>query len=108
MAGQPVHLDERAGRRWFLVPLILLLAARIPWASPLGRCAGPGLALAFLGVTGVLLIWDLRHPKRFYLIFTRHHWRSWLVRGSFIIGAYGGAAAAYLAARWPVRWPPSR
>ena len=80
-----------------LVPLILLLAARIPWASPLGRWAGPGLALAFLGVTGVLLIWDLRHPKRFYLIFTRHHWRSWLVRGSFIIGAYGGAAAAYLA-----------
>ena len=47
-------------------------------------------------MTGVLLIWDLRHPLRFYLIFTRHHWRSWLVRGSFIIGAYGAATVAYL------------
>jgi Ni/Fe-hydrogenase subunit HybB-like protein len=60
-----------------------------------GRWAAPVLALAFLGLTGVLLIWDLRHPGRFYLIFTRHHWRSWLVRGSFIIGGYGGAAALY-------------
>ena len=32
--------------------------------------------------------WDLEHPERFYLIFTKHHWRSWLVRGAFIIGAY--------------------
>jgi hypothetical protein len=30
------------------------------------------VALAFLGTTGVLLIGDLRHPARFYLIFTRH------------------------------------
>ena len=44
------------------------------------------MALGFLAVTGGLLIWDLKHPLRFYLIFTRHHW---LVRGSFIIGAYG-------------------
>jgi Ni/Fe-hydrogenase subunit HybB-like protein len=44
----------------------------------------------------VLLIWDLRHPWRFYLIFTRHHWRSWLVRGSFIIGGYGAAVTVYL------------
>ena len=35
---------------------------------------------------------------RFYLIFTRHHWRSWLVRGSVILGGYGGAIALYLVA----------
>jgi formate-dependent nitrite reductase membrane component NrfD len=34
------------------------------------------------------LIWDLEHPKRFYLIFTRPQWRSWLVRGAFIIAGY--------------------
>jgi len=44
----------------------------------------------------VLLIWDLKHPLRFYLIFTRHHWRSWLVRGSFIIAGYGAAVTVYL------------
>ena len=56
------------------------------------------LALAFLTLTGALLIADLKHPRRFYLIFTRHHWRSWLVRGSVILGGYGGVVALYLAA----------
>jgi Fe-S-cluster-containing dehydrogenase component len=79
-----------------LVPLILVLAGRLSWGSPVARWAAPGLALAFLVITGVLLIWDLKHPLRCYLIFTRHHWRSWLVRGSFIIAGYGGAAAVYL------------
>jgi Fe-S-cluster-containing dehydrogenase component len=79
-----------------LVPLILILAGRLSWDSPLARWAAPAVALAFLGSTGILLIWDLRHPARFYLIFTRPQWRSWLVRGSFIIGGYGGAVALYL------------
>ena len=79
-----------------LVPLILILPGHLTWASPLARWAAPGVALAFLGITGVLLVWDLRHPGRFYLIFTRHHWRSWLVRGSFILGGYGGAVTLYL------------
>jgi Fe-S-cluster-containing dehydrogenase component len=79
-----------------LAALILVLAGRLSWQDPTARWAAPALSLAFLGVTGVLLIWDLRHPWRFYLIFTRHHWRSWLVRGSFILGGYGGAAALYL------------
>jgi Fe-S-cluster-containing dehydrogenase component len=79
-----------------LVPLILILTGQLSWDSPLARWAAPAVALAFLGITGILLIWDLRHPARFYLIFTRPQWRSWLVRGSFIIGGYGGAAALYL------------
>src|SRR5271169_1231616 len=79
-----------------LVPLLLILTHRLSWQSATTRWAAPGLALAFLGLTGLLLIWDLRHPMRFYLIFTRHHWRSWLVKGSFIIGAYGLVAALYL------------
>ncbi|MHB1535574.1 MAG: NrfD/PsrC family molybdoenzyme membrane anchor subunit [Acidimicrobiales bacterium] len=79
-----------------LVPLILILAGRLAWHDSLARWAAPLLALGFLGVTGVLLIWDLKHPARFYLIFTRHQWRSWLVKGSFVIGAYGTAVAVYL------------
>lgn len=51
------------------------------WVTPL-------LALLFLGVTGTLLIWDLEHPKRFYLIFTKGQRRSWLVKGAYIIAAY--------------------
>jgi formate-dependent nitrite reductase membrane component NrfD len=42
----------------------------------------------FLAITGGLLLWDLEHPERFYLIFTRPQWRSWLVKGAFIIAGY--------------------
>jgi formate-dependent nitrite reductase membrane component NrfD len=52
----------------------------------------------FLGITGGLLITDLKHPMRFYLIFTRPHWRSWLVRGAFIVSGYGAVLTAYLLA----------
>ena len=79
-----------------VVPLLLILAGTMPWSSPVASWAAPLVALAFLGLTGVLLIWDLKHPLRFYLIFTRHQGRSWLVRGSFIIGGYGAAVAVYL------------
>ncbi len=80
----------------FLVPVILVLAGRMGWNEPTARWVAPLVALGFLAVTGALLIWDLQHPFRFYLIFTRHHWKSWLVRGSFIIGGYGGAVTLYL------------
>jgi Fe-S-cluster-containing dehydrogenase component len=82
----------------FGVPAVLALAGFLGWDNAAVRWAAPALALAFLGVTGVLLIADLKHPARFYLIFTRHHWRSWLVRGSFVLGGYGGAVALYLLA----------
>jgi Fe-S-cluster-containing dehydrogenase component len=52
----------------------------------------PGAALVaslFLALTGVLLIVDLRQPQRFLWTLTRPQWRSWLVRGAYIIGVYG-------------------
>ena len=47
------------------------------------------MALVFLGLTGLLLVWDLRQPRRFLWTLTRPQWRSWLTRGSYIIAAYG-------------------
>ncbi|HEX9034743.1 MAG TPA: NrfD/PsrC family molybdoenzyme membrane anchor subunit, partial [Streptosporangiaceae bacterium] len=79
----------------FMVPVLLALTGFLSWGDPVSRWAAPVLALAFTGVTGVLLIWDLKHPLRFYLIFTRHHWRSWLVRGAFILGGFGGVVTLY-------------
>jgi Fe-S-cluster-containing dehydrogenase component len=80
----------------FVVPLILVMSGWLTLGSSLARWAAPLLTLGFLGVTGVLLIWDLKRPTRFYLIFTRHQWDSWLVRGSFVIGAYGGVVTLFL------------
>jgi Fe-S-cluster-containing dehydrogenase component len=82
----------------FAVPVALAFAGLLAWDNAAVRWAAPALALAFLAITGGLLIADLKHPMRFGLIFTRHHWRSWLVRGAFILAGYGAAVALYLAA----------
>jgi hypothetical protein len=53
---------------------------------------------AFLAATGGVLIWDLEHPRRFLYIFTRSQWRSWLVRGAYVIAAYSAVLAGHFAA----------
>jgi Fe-S-cluster-containing dehydrogenase component/formate-dependent nitrite reductase membrane component NrfD len=73
----------------YIVPLLLILTGVATWTSPLWLSATPLIGLVFLAITGALLIWDLEHPERFFMIFTRPQWRSWLVRGGFIIAAYG-------------------
>ncbi|PYQ54477.1 MAG: 4Fe-4S ferredoxin [Acidobacteria bacterium] len=86
----------------FLVPAVR--GARAPWSEPVPL---PALLVALLALaaTGVLLVWDLRQPKRFLWTLTRPQWRSWLTRGSYVIAAYGLALAAQVAlavARRPV------
>ncbi|HEV2359666.1 MAG TPA: 4Fe-4S dicluster domain-containing protein [bacterium] len=73
----------------YLVALLLAAAGVLRGTSPVWRWGAPGIAAAALALTGVLLVADLKHPARFYLIFTRPQWRSWLVRGAFLIAAYG-------------------
>jgi Fe-S-cluster-containing dehydrogenase component/formate-dependent nitrite reductase membrane component NrfD len=82
----------------FGVPVGLAVAGYLSWTSAVVRWGAPVVGLVFLGITGGLLITDLKHPMRFYLIFTRPHWRSWLVRGAFIVSGYGAVLAAYLVA----------
>ncbi len=82
----------------FGLPVALAFLGFLSFGNAVTRWAAPLTALAFLGLTGILLIWDLKHPARFYLIFTKHHWESWLVRGSFIIAGYGAVTAGYFLA----------
>ena len=82
----------------YLVPLLLLLTGALTPTHPLWTFAAPIVAGVFLALTGAILIWDLEHPERFHLIFRRPQWRSWLVRGGFIIGGYGAALAAHFGA----------
>jgi NAD-dependent dihydropyrimidine dehydrogenase PreA subunit/predicted membrane protein len=56
----------------------------------------PIVALVFLGITGGLLVGDLKRPERFWTILVRPQWKSWLARGAFIITAYGAALAVWL------------
>ena len=72
----------------YIVALALVLFGFVETDNTLWTWAAPVLSGLFLALTGALLIWDLEHPARFYLIFTRPHWRSWLVKGAFIIAGY--------------------
>jgi Fe-S-cluster-containing dehydrogenase component/formate-dependent nitrite reductase membrane component NrfD len=75
----------------YLVPALLVLFEVAAPESVIWRFVAPILAGAFLAATGALLVWDLAQPARFYLIFTRPQWKSWLVKGAVIIAAYSVA-----------------
>jgi formate-dependent nitrite reductase membrane component NrfD len=79
----------------YLVALLLAFFAGGSWYGPVWRLAAPVVSAVFLALTGMLLVWDLERPERFFFIFTRPQWRSWLVRGAFIISAYGLVLVAH-------------
>lgn len=84
----------------YLVPLLMVLLGYLQPESVIWIWVAPVLAGVFLALTGALLILDLEHPERFHLIFTRPQWRSWLVKGAFIIAAYTLVLALHFIASW--------
>jgi formate-dependent nitrite reductase membrane component NrfD len=82
----------------YLVAALLVLFGFLRADSVLWLWVTPVVAGAFLGITGLLLIWDLEHPSRFYMIFTRPQWKSWLVKGAFIIAGYSLVLACHFIA----------
>jgi len=84
----------------YLVPLLLGMLGLMGWSSPLWTTAAPVLGLFFLLVTAALLVWDLEHPERFYMVLTRPQWRSWLVRGGFALSAYGALLVVHAVSAW--------
>jgi Fe-S-cluster-containing dehydrogenase component/formate-dependent nitrite reductase membrane component NrfD len=90
----------------YLVPLLLVSAGLLPPAGALWTWVAPSVALFFLVATGALLVGDLTHPERFYMVLTRPQFRSWLARGGVIISLYGLVLAAHLLAGIVGREPP--
>jgi len=82
----------------YLVALLLAASGSAAWSGPLWLWAAPLVSAVFLAITGALLVSDLEHPSRFLYIFTRPQWRSWLVRGAFVIGAYALVLAVHVVA----------
>jgi Fe-S-cluster-containing dehydrogenase component/formate-dependent nitrite reductase membrane component NrfD len=73
-----------------------LAAVPALWAGTTG-VALPLAAMAFLLITTVLLVADLKRPERFLYILLRPNWESWLTRGSLILMGYGGVLTVWLA-----------
>lgn len=79
----------------------LLVSSLLWWLGyrePLTTIVGPAIAIVFITITAGLLIADLERPERFYYILTRSNWRSWLVRGAYLLAAFGVVATLWLAA----------
>ncbi len=76
------------------VPMIALLGylfAPLPVALPTPAFVA---AVLFLAATGALLVGDLEQPQRFLSVLLRPQWRSWLVRGAYLISAFGAVLTA--------------
>ncbi len=77
----------------FASRLINGTAAAARLALPMGV-----IALLFLVLTAGLLVADLKQPRRFLYVLLRPQWRSWLVRGAYMLTAYGGLVTVWLLA----------
>jgi Fe-S-cluster-containing dehydrogenase component/formate-dependent nitrite reductase membrane component NrfD len=84
----------------YLVACLLVLMGALNVNNSIWLWATPVISGGFLAITGALLLWDLEHPERFYLIFTRPQWRSWLVKGAFIIAGYSLVLLLHFIASW--------
>lgn len=82
-----------------LAPMLGLLGVT---AGPFGAAPGgilpEAIALLMLGLTGWFLIDDLERPERFLKIIFSPNTNSWLVKGTWVLMAFGGLTTASLAA----------
>ena len=74
-----------AGIGLVLGPLLLLrYGATAPALTP-----SLLLAILFLAITNVLLVYKLERRDRFIYVLLKPQWRSWLARGAYIMMGYG-------------------
>ncbi len=57
------------------------------------------VALLFTAITSVLLIHDLGRPERFWRLVLRPNTKSWLVKGAWVLMAFGATTSASLVLR---------
>lgn len=74
------------------------LGAGLLTADTLIGLAAPMIGLAFLLLTTLLLVFDLKRPERFLYLVFKPNPRSWLVLGGFILFAAGLLGALWLLA----------
>jgi len=79
-----------------MLPIFLELIGAISLNEELSKALAM-ISLAFLGLTGMLLVKDLDRPTRFLYVLLRPQWRSWLARGAYIITAFGGLVTLWAA-----------
>lgn len=89
---EPVHVVPWG---WHVTTFLLLkgteagFAFFAPFFSGLPNFLAPLIATLGTCIVAALMVADLGQPKRFYLLLTHGNPRSWLVRGAWLLTAYG-------------------
>src|SRR3569832_1144598 len=84
----------------YLIACLLVLFGVLSVNNSIWLWATPVISGGFLALTGALLLWDLEHPERFFMIFTRPQWQSRHVKGAFIIAGYTLVLLLHFIASW--------
>ena len=90
-------VTKAIGAGALMLAALLVLLGHAGLQAPVGVLP-PVLAGFFTFATGVLLVADLKQPRRFYYLLTRPNWRSWLTRGAVILAIYAAIGAAWFVA----------
>ena len=107
-----LNVDHKVHWGWKVSAYLLtkgIAAGAVLWAPFLAR-TGIGtdfarnylpelIGLAFLVITNVLLVLDLKRPKMFLTIVLRPNTKSWLVKGAWVLMAFGAITTMSLGAR---------
>ena len=80
-----------------LIAALLVLLGHAAEQGSVGIMA-PVVATIFLLVTSALLIGDLKQPGRFYYLLTKGNFNSWLVKGAYVLMAFGAITGVWLIA----------
>jgi Fe-S-cluster-containing dehydrogenase component/formate-dependent nitrite reductase membrane component NrfD len=81
---------------------LVFLATALGLVAPsqLVRLSAAFISLAAIGVTALLLVWDLKRPERFLSILYRPQWRSWLTIGAFVLIGYSVLLGLWFLGTW--------
>jgi formate-dependent nitrite reductase membrane component NrfD/NAD-dependent dihydropyrimidine dehydrogenase PreA subunit len=78
----------------------LALGLNFEQDAPLLYVISPIVALLFLAITMAFLVFDLKKPGRFFYLFTKPNFNSWLVLGGYVLMIYGLLACVWLLYGW--------
>ncbi len=93
----PAYLVSKGiGAGVLLVAALGVLAGLAP-ATPAVMLTSAITALAMVALTAVFLVLDLERPERFAWVLLKSHTKSWLVRGAWILTAFGALLTGWCA-----------
>jgi Fe-S-cluster-containing dehydrogenase component/formate-dependent nitrite reductase membrane component NrfD len=91
----PAYLVTKAIGSGLFALLAIFFGLNVVDFNPPLALLGNFVALLFIGITTLLLVFDLEKPGTFMRIILRPQMKSWLARGAFILLGFSGVAGLW-------------